>query len=162
MKKILVLPLMFVFLCGCSKKSTVAPIVNDISFEAEIEYDESQFICDVIIEENVFDITVTEPQNISGLRFVLSGDEVTVDFEGILYSKAIDDLSDNSVSKILFKVFSDINNGKFAEYDGENCKISGKTDDYEYDFTFSPSGLPIDLEIDDLDLIIDFKNVTLK
>lgn len=162
MKKILVLPLMFVFLCGCSKKSTVAPIVNDISFEAEIEYDESQFICDVIIEENVFDITVTEPQNISDLRFVLSGDEVTVDFEGISYSKAIDDLSDNSVSKILFKVFSDINNGKFAEYDGENCKISGETDNYEYDFTFSPSGLPIDLEIDDLDLRIEFKNVTLK
>lgn len=161
MKKILFLPLLFVLLCGCSKKTTVAPVLNNISFEAEIEYNENQFVCDVDIKENVFDITVTKPENINGLNFVLSDSGVTANFNEISYSKDIDLLPDTAIHKLLFNVFCDVSNGKFAEYDSENCVISGKTDGYEYNLLISPSGLPINLEFDDIDLKIFFNNLTL-
>ena len=43
-----------------------------------------------------------------------------------------------------------------------NCLISGEIEQYEYEFIFAPSGLPLSLYIYGVDLKILFNNVIIK
>lgn len=159
-KKILVLPLILLTLCGCLEKRTVMPILNDITFTAEIDYGEDEFVCDLFVSDGALKVILNEPEEIKDLTLIVNKNGVTAEFKGVTYTPDINSMPQGAFVKLLFNILNDISNNDSLVCDDENCKITGRLDGYEYEFTFSPSGLPISLYIDQIDLKIDFKNVT--
>lgn len=162
MKRLLLFVLSFVFLAGCSKSGSITPIVSNISFTAKIDYNGNAFVCECDIKDSDFDLTVLEPEKINGLSYSLSNNQITEEFCGVSNSKSVDEFSDNSVIVVLYTVFNRINGAKTGVNDDGNYNITGTADNYEFKFVFSPSGLPVTLQVLDLNLKVDFNNVTLK
>ncbi len=162
MKRFIVLPVVALFLCcGCSKSNTVTPILDNISFIALIRCDEQEFTCDVTIADSSLKLVVNEPKQIDGLTININKNGITAEFMGVSYTPDLNSMPQGAVAQVLFKVLNDAAN-KEVVCDDENCEITGRVDGYRYDFTFSPSGLPLLLEIDDFDIKIKFNNVALK
>ncbi len=158
-KKLFALSIGLLMLCGCAPKSTVAPILENISFTAEIDYGDDEFTADVKLMQDALNLVVTEPQEIKDLTLDITQNGVMAEFKGVTYTPDINSLPQGAIVQVLYEVLNDIRQNT-AVCDEENCNISGKAEGYKYDFEFSPSGLPISLTVDGLDLEIDFKNVT--
>ncbi len=150
---------MLFILCGCAQKSKTAPVLNDISFETEISYGQHKYSGDVTLADDILNLTVTAPKEIKGLTLKLDENGVTAKFKGISIAPDIDSLPQGAVGNILFGVLNDAKS-KTIEHSEDNCEIKGMIDGCEYVFVFSPSGLPISLKVDKLELEIEFKNVT--
>ncbi len=162
MKKIFVLPLIFVILCGCAQQKTVELVLQNVSFAAEISYGDNDFACDATLTQDSLILTVTEPQEIKGLTLTFTKNGVVTEYCDIKYEHDSATLTDAASAQILFDIISDITaQNTTAEYTDENCVIEGKSHGNKYIFEFSPTGLPISLKIESLDLKIDFNNVTL-
>ena len=162
MKKLIVLSVIALLICcGCSKTNTTTPILDNISFTAQINYDKQEYVCDVVITESVLNIVVSEPEQIKGLTVKVDKNGTMAEFMGISYTPDLNSLPQGAVAQVLFSVLEDAAE-KSAVYVNENCEIDGNVNGYEYDFTFSPSGLPLSLVIEDLDLEINFNNTALK
>ncbi len=160
-KKLFALSIGLLVLCGCTQKSTVAPILENISFTAEIDYGDNEFTADAKLAQDALNLVVTEPQEIKDLTLNITKNGVTAEFKGVTYTPDINSLPQGAIVQVLYRVLNDIRASQnTAVCDEENCNISGKAEGYKYDFEFSPSGLPISLAVDELDLEIDFKNVT--
>lgn len=161
LKRLIIALSMFVFmLCGCEKQ-TVKPILNNISFTAEIVYGDYEFIGNTEISDNDVKFIVTKPQEIKDPTFNIAENKINSEYKGLSLETDINSSQQGAVVKILYDVLNDIVAKQIcAEISEENCIINGKTDSYEYEFIFSPSGLPIELNIDDTELKIQFKNVT--
>ncbi len=160
LKKLLVFPLVFLLLCGCAQNKKATPILNNISFTAEIDYDDSEFKARATVADGALNLVIIEPQEIKDLILNITKNGVTAEFKGVTYTPDISSLPQGAIVQVLYNIINDISSGKMANCDNENCEISGRVDGYKYDFKFSPSGLPISLKVDDFDLEIEFKNVT--
>ncbi len=148
-------------LCGCTQIEVATPILNNISFAAEIDYGEDEYAADATFTDGTLNLVVTEPPEINGLTLKISKNAATAEFEGVSYTYDISSLPQGAVAQVLYNILNDVSNGKTANCDNQNCEISGRVEGYKYEFEFSPSGLPISLTVDELDLEIDFKNVTI-
>ncbi len=160
LKKLLVLPLAFLLFCGCAKSKTATPVLNNISFTAQINYGENEFVADTTVIDNALNLVVIEPQEIRDLTLIATKNGVTAEFKGVSYALDISSLPQGAVVQVLFNILNDISSGKTATCNEENCEITGKVDGYKYEFEFSPSGLPISLKVDEFDLDVNFKNIT--
>ena len=68
---------------------------------------------------------------------------------------------DGQYAKYIFDVINDVKNNEIV-FDEFNGVINEEVEGYKYGFVFSPSGLPISLSVEDIDLEIYFKDVSLK
>lgn len=161
MKRFFVLPLILLLLCGCTKTKQVEPILNNISFTAQIEYGDDNFVCDTTLADNALNLIVVEPSEIGGLTLSFTKDSAQAEFNGITFNPDLDSIPQGAIAKVLLAVLNDVKAKTITCVD-KNCEITSKVDDYKYKFIFSPSGLPILLEIDNLDLKINFNNVVVK
>ena len=161
-KRLFVLPLILLLICGCAEKKSVTPVLNDISFTTEIDYGDDEFMANAELTQDALKLVVTEPQEIKGLTLNITKNGVTAEFKGVTYTPNINSMPEGAIIQVLYNVLSDVRTSQnTAVCDEENCEIKGKVDSYEYEFEFSPSGLLISLDIDNLDLDIKFKNVTI-
>ncbi len=161
MKKFVVLPLLTVFvLCGCAKPKNITPVLNNISFTSNILYEDQEFLCDVSIIENKISCTVNSPEQLKGLAFNVDQNNLSAEFMGLSYEYDLNSLPHGSIIKILFKILNDVTELEVLSTE-KNCEIKGSTDGYKYEFVFSPSGLPIILKFENLDLQIKFNNVVI-
>ena len=157
-----VLPFALLLLCGCANTKNVTPVLNNISFTAELDYGDSEFIADAQLSQDALKLVVREPREIKDLTLNIDKNGAVAEFKGITYTPDIDSLPQGAVAQILYDVFNDISkNTKSAVCNEENCEINGRAGGYKYSFEFSPSGLPISLEIDDINLDVKFSSVTL-
>lgn len=161
LKKLFVLPLVFILLCGCTYRKNVDPVLNNISFVSEIKYGDHKYVADVEIKNNVLKLVVGEPKNINNLTLFVDKKGVTAKFGDIEFVPDINSIPQCAMYNILYKVINDVNGGITAKSNGDNCEIISSVGDVEYNFKFSPSGLPICLKIDEFNLEILFKNVTI-
>lgn len=161
MKKLFVLLFVALLLCGCSKKSQVTPIVDNISFVAKITYGDDEYLCDLTIKNNVLNLVVKEPEEIKDLSLMLDKNGAQANFRGISFTPDVNSYPQGAVVQILFDILDDVSKNKSAHLDDENCIITGNVNDYDYTFTFAPTGLPIRLTADDIGLVIEFNNVTI-
>ena len=159
-KNLLAFPLVLLLLCGCGKPKAVTPALDNISFIAEIDYGDTEFAANASIAEDTLNLVVTKPQEIKDLTLNITKNGVTAEFKGVTYTPNINSIPGGAIAQVLYDILNDIAGNKTANCDEENCEIEGSVNGYQYEFTFSPSGLPISLQIDDLDLEIEFKNVT--
>ncbi len=153
--------LILLLMCGCTAQKQVSPVIDNISFTADITYVEQNYVCDATILDSTLNLCVIEPENIKGLSLKIDKNGVTAEFKGIEHAMDVNSLPQNAVIQILFKILNDITD-KTIDVSRENCEITGNIDGNKYLFVFSPSGLPISLKIDNLDIEIKFNNVTLK
>ena len=159
--KILILPLVFLLFSGCTSKKTVEPVLNNINFSAVITYNDAEFECYVEILDDKFTSTVVKPETIKDFTLRLNSDGVTAEYLGITYTPETHSMPSTAAVQILYDNISDVSKQGITAYcKEENCTIDRYINDYAYSFEFSPSGLPISLSIDDLDLDIKFNNVT--
>lgn len=149
-------------LCGCSNGKKIPPSLDNINFLAEIKLNDEKYIADVSITNSVLKLVVKEPLLIKDLKFTVSNNNFSSEINGISYSENKSSTTESSVANIIFKVLNDAKNKYLIIADKDNCEISGTVDGYDYNFLFSPTGLPITLNIKQYDLIINFKNVTIK
>ncbi len=161
MKKFIVLPLVILLLCGCTSQKQTTVVVKNISFTADITYGEQNYIADVTTVDDALNLIVIAPEEIKGFTLNFNKNSVTAQFNGISYTPDINSLPQGAVIQILFQILNDTV-GKTIDVRNENCQIKGELDGNEYVFTFSPSGLPISLKINDINFSIEFNNVSLK
>lgn len=158
MKKILCLIFPFLLFCGCADQSrNIKPVTKGLSFNAEINYYNECYECDVNIAKNGdTEISFTCPKELNGLKIVYSANNTTVDYNGLKY-ELDSSLPQYSVTDIIKKVFS-------SEYDTVYTKddcyyVENKELDCK--MYIGSTGLPIKIESDAKFSAI-IKNSTLK
>lgn len=161
MKRLIVFTVILLFVCGCSKIEKATPIVENISCVAEVEYNYSNYVCNLNFLKNELVVTIMEPNEISGLVLKINQDNVATEFKGITDAPEFNDLPQYSFVRILFDVINSVK-GKDIEFNEDNGVICGEIGGYKYGFVFSPSGLPQSLSIDDINLKIYFKEISLR
>ena len=161
LKKFLILPLLFCIICGCSQKRQVKPILNNIAFTALADYNSDKYNVDATITDGALNLIVNEPEKIKGFVLQIDKNNVKAEYKGISYDSDIDSLPQAAIARLLFNIVDDISD-KNLICSNENCEIIGEVDDIQYNFIFSPAGLPLSLNIEDINLKIEFSNVTLK
>lgn len=160
MKRTVALVFAFVLLlCGCAKGESFTPVLKGISFTADIKSNNNKYVCDCSIDKNGgFSLEVTSPKELKGIKTVYNGDLVSSSFLGLENETEI---SDVPVCDLLYVCISDASEKNDLQKNGANSIIKGEIYECEYSFSFSPSGLPISLEIAEKNYKCDFKNVTL-
>ena len=160
MKRLIVLPLIILMLCGCSKIEKATPIIENISCVAEIEYNHSNYVCNLELLNDSLNLKIIEPQEISGLSFLVNKNKITTEYKGIVDAPELNDLPQYLIARIIFEIINEVR-GKTIEFDEYNGIICSEINGYEFGFVFAPSGLPISLSIEDINLEIYFKDVSL-
>lgn len=161
MKRLLAIVIVLIFFIGCAQNVATTPILNNISFIANISYGDSEYVADVLITDNALNLNVIAPNELKGLTLNLDKNSVKAKFKGIPIDLEADSLPKVAVYQVMVGVLNDAKQ-KTAVFDDDNCKVSGDVDGYKYTLIFSPSGLPIELEVEELDLKMKFTNVTVK
>jgi len=124
-------------------------------------FDDEKYIAQATLVNDVLNLTIEEPKNIKGLTIKMDKNGFTGHFNDVSRTFEANCLPQNAIFQILFNIIVEIKDKPLNCYE-ENCKIIGETRGYNYIFTFSPSGLPLKLQIDQLNLTINFNNVNLK
>lgn len=154
---------MILFLCGCGTVNEVTPVTDGISFDAVMEYYNEKYECSVNIDDDdIMTATVTSPEDIKGLKLKFDGEKVSAEFMGLVYEPKTGSFPMGNAVKTVYDVITEIDDEQTAKAtpDGKNCKLEGKMNGKEYEFYFSPAGLPLSLEIPDEAFKITFNNVT--
>ena len=166
MKRAVISVLMILMLlCGCSKNTkTSTPVTKGISFTADVTYYNENYTCDVDVnEEGIMSAKVTYPEELKGVSLRFDGETVTAEYLGLTYTLKTDTMPLGNVALSIYKVFTDVTEkGLMAEQNEGNCIIENEVNGEKYEFTFSPSGLPLELKIPDKEFQVVFNNVTIK
>jgi len=160
-KKLLFIPLLIlIFLSGCKSTEEKKPVTSGLEFEAEAEYNSKDYLLKVVItdSENI-KAEVKKPANLSGLKVTYEDKKVKCEYLGITYEPKTE-VPLNSITDIMFSCISNLDNGEIKE-DG-NYILNGTVENFDYEYTYSPLGLPISLDVPDKNLKINFKNVSLQ
>lgn len=159
MKKIILAISLIFLLAGCSAKTEIKPVTENLSFNSRIHYyNETYEAAGLIDAQGNLTFEITSPEDIKGLRLEFTGEELKTTFDGLEYSEKNPQLTGafGEVNKVL----KDIRNAaKTTRVDDDNYFIEGKVNGCEYDLTVSPVGLPIELESDCGDLEMNFFDV---
>ncbi len=161
MKKLMVLPLVLVFIflfCGCADNKAVKPLLENITFTMQIVYENSIILCDAELEKSALKLTVFEPKTIKGFTLVIDKNGCNARFGDITY----DFQKHNDLGNIIYNIIQEAKSKKDIKINAKNAIIKGKIDGCNYEFAFSPAGLPLSLKTENPKLKINFKNVTIK
>ena len=163
MKKISAIFLCFiciVSLSGCRKKEQSPDF-----FKTNLP-----FICDVQIKYDTFSasgclayrnaagatLEILSPQEISGIIFEYSGEQINASYKGISFS--LNDSAATPAAKLIFSALSTASH-KAAMTDGEKLFLTGKTDSTSWELYFDNKSGEIEaLYCPSLDLEVGFKN----
>ena len=67
-------------LCGCTKKANVTPVMQGISFTADVQYGGSNYLADVSLQEECLNLIVHSPENINVLTLIVDKNGTTAKF----------------------------------------------------------------------------------
>lgn len=162
MKRLFVLPMIIIImLCGCSHHKSVNPIVNNIIFKAQIYYDDIEYLCNVESSDDCLNFVITAPQEVKDYTLKICKTTVEAKYKDVETTWDISSLSNNAIVLVLCDIFEDVS-VKTCCYNDGNCIVSSNITEYEYEFIFSPTGLPLSLEVKDLKFKMFFNNVIVK
>ncbi len=158
MKKFLcvILPLLLV---GCAAESDIKPVTRNISFTAEMTYFNEYYEMVAEVDENGdAKISLTHPEELSGLTFNIKNGDLIAEFNGIKIEA--DDSYKTAAVNFLYSAFKAEepkvykNNNRFF--------TKGKCDGGEYTMYISGTGLPLKIcdSADRFEIVI--KNATIQ
>ena len=152
LKKLYILPFVFILLfCGCKSKSEPKKI-NDISFLCRVEIGDKEYkINSAIDKDGNFTGSVIYPESIKGLEIATNGDTATFTFMGVKYEQDMKKYPVSAITNVIFSAFNDENNTKKDE-------IKGKIENVDYILTLQ-DGLPKELTVEKLNLKAEFSDI---
>ena len=162
MKKVAVLLLSIILLfCACDSKETVEPVLNGISFSANIDYNGYKCTCSVkAFGGGVFICEIESPALIKGTTLEFDGNKLTLSFMGIKYEPQLP-LPCENMAEILKTVIDSAQNGIAGKNPEGHYEIKGRTGEYEYIVTVAQTGLPVKIECADINFTAEISNVNL-
>lgn len=148
-------------LAGCKKSAKeVVPKTQDISFNAEITFYNESFECAVTLtEKDGMTLTLSHPEDISGLEFKIKSGNITATFNGLEYKTDSSSLPQQDIASFIYQVFKNSDSEVFEEDD--NYYIEGKTDEYSYKLYLGLTGLPLKIEENSGIINVIIKDVTI-
>lgn len=150
-----------VFLCSCTEKE-VAPVLDGLRFTANINYYNEKYVSDVSVSDNRMSFTVLSPEDLSGLKLDFNGDKVTAEYMGLKYEPKTESMPVGNVAQKIYGAIEDvIGKGNLKCKKGNNVEYNGRINGKSYKFTFSPSGLPIGIQMPDDSFSVAFENIKL-
>lgn len=156
--RIFVFYLCFFVLCGCSAKGEITPVIQGISFEANIQYYNEKYLCDAQVDtKGNITLTFKSPENLEGLVLSVVDGKSSIQYMGLTYSPKGGSLPLGNIATLIDGVFNDISDNKIKQ-NGKNIEFVGKVSNEKYVISFSPSGLPLLLNIGDSSIIVQFNN----
>ena len=165
MRKISICVLMCVIMLagfvGCGGEKEVKPVLKGISFVAKITYYNEQYECDTQIDNNgKMTICVNDPDDLKGLKLTFSSEKIIAEYLGLTYTPKIDKMPFGNITKMIYLTLENISKENLGAKSKEsNCVIKGECQNREYEFEFSPSGLPLSLKIPNENFKIEFCDV---
>lgn len=152
MKRILVISAcLLVLLCGC-KKAKKENVTNGISFLAEISIKEKEFTINGSVDKTgALTANVLSPETIKGLQIYADKEKAYLEFMGLKYENNI---SKYPISNIVNLILSSLD-----EDTSQTDKKTGNIKGYDYILLFDENGYPEKLQIEELDITVEFKDV---
>ena len=164
MKRIISVFLMLFMICGCSNSdSGVQAVISGITFTAQISFYNEMFTCDGSISgDGVLELTVTEPENISGMMINVENGCITARFKGLTYTPNTGTFPFGGVAQNIWDVFNDASKRLApVSREGENYFIQSAPDEKYYKITLAETGLPLSLEYPAQGLKVQFLKMTI-
>lgn len=161
MRKIALLMFAIVFLlCGCNMQKTVSPVTKGIKFTLNITCGETKYnIAAHIDKGGCMEAVVNSPKEIKGMKITSNRFETLSEFKNLKYTYNEDEFSGDNYIIMVYNILSSLENKKLSFKNGENCVLNGSFSGEKYIFVFSPSGLPIELNMDSKDLKAEFNDI---
>ena len=152
MKKTLVLLFAFLFLFWGCAKSEEQKVTNGISFTAFISAKGKDFTINGSVDKTgILNANVLSPETIKGLQIYADKENVYFEFLGLKYENNI---SKYPISNIVNLILSSLN-----EDTSQTDKKTGNIKGYDYILLFDENGYPEKLQIEELDITVEFKDV---
>lgn len=149
--KILIFPLIFLCLCACGTKS-ITPVTKGVSFNAHILYYNKEYACAVNIDKDGnAELTITEPQLLSGAKIVVAPDGAYAEFKDIKYPV---DMSRADGAPYFLLGCLENTDGNAALLENEQFVISGTRLDENYEIIFAESGIPLKIMGENIEIEI--------
>lgn len=162
MRKIIIPVLVLIcILSGCTEKGTSSLILNSVSFSADIQYNGERYAADCVIDgQRELSVSINFPENLTGVNLLCGNGGCKILYNGMEISGQ-DGLFPQASAIGIIKQILDAADGREFNVSKGNGKVTGKQSGREYSVTASPGGLPISLEIPDMDFKMLFNNVSL-
>ena len=145
-----------------ARKTEVNPVTAGISFSSQFSFRDGNYACEGSIEKSgKAKIVLTDPSALKGMTFSFDGEAATVDFLGLSHSWISNDLAPMAPAEILAAVFRDLSKKDPAILEKDDFVITESLAGMEYTLHFGATGLPISLQMNEMDLYADFQNVTI-
>lgn len=142
--------------CACG--GGVDPITKNISFKAHISYYDKTYICPTVITGDGSVLSEIEsPEVLSGMRFIYSDGKSAVEYKGMRYDFSGNDEFYTITDKIC-RVLRDSSECKIPK-SRDNFTLNGETGGEKYSIVFSPSGLPLSMQIGTAK--VEFQDITI-
>lgn len=162
MKRFAIICVVFLlFTVGCNKKEDTKPILNNIEFNVDITYYNEKYSAKGSIDaKNKLTLEFKEPLEIKGMEFTLDGTDTTINYKGLTYKPSKDVLL-SSAAGLFYKAMISFGTEKAEfEYSSKNYSVSAKGDNGEFLMSFSPSGLPLDIECQSAGFYAEFSDLS--
>ncbi len=149
-------------LCSCGKKTTIDPITDGFTAQANIRYKEmdvkGQFSCST---DGRVTMVFTEPKSLDGVTLGWTGTQMQMQLGGMAIAVAEDSMPDGGLIRCLVQVLSHVEPKK-GKQDGGNYVITGEAEGKAYTLVCdAATGLPKSLSVPDENLTAEFSQVTL-
>ena len=137
------------FFSGCNTSKTVTPVTKGIEFTLNVTAKESKYDITAVIDGGgCIEATVNSPETIKGMKITSNKFETLAEYKNLKYTYNEDEFSGDNYIITVYNILSSLENKKLSIESCENCSISDRYSGEKYDFTFSPAGLPIELNVE--------------
>ena len=149
-------------LAGCKDKNTGVLKLSGIRFTADFNCKNERYTAECGVDKNkCLTAKIITPDNLNGLVFTVIDNNCTASLGDIEIDGDEVYYPDEFFLKNLYEVMVK-SDGQEYSYSKENSAVSGVIDGRSYTLNVSPAGLPISLSIPEIDLKIDFNNLSIK
>lgn len=147
MKRLFIICVSVFLLVGCSKNEGKKPILNDISFTADITYYNEKYTAKGSVDgKGNLCLEMIEPSELSGMVFTVDDRGVKVEYKGLTFSPNVNSLS-GSAADMIYSGFSAVRQENVDyEYGDKNYTVTAKNNNTEFVLCYSPSGLPLEIK----------------
>lgn len=160
-KAAFVLVLFCLVLSGCNSPKTVSPVTKGIKFDLKAAYGETDYDLSVAIDNGgCMKAVINSPAEIKGMKLNVNNFETIAEYKDLKHIYNSEEFADNNPIITVHRILSDLSDKQLPLKEGENCIVEDRFSGKEYEFIFSPSGLPISFNMNAESLSIVFHNVT--
>lgn len=150
-------------LCGCNTQKTATPVTKGIEFTLNVSFGETKYDVSTRIDNGgCMDATVNLPEAIKGMKIISNKFETSAEYNNLNYTYNEDEFTGENCIVTIYNILSSLSDEQLPLKNGENCVVVGKYAGDKYDFVFSPSGLPIELNIETKNLKAVFSDICIR